>query len=110
MGGKGPESTPEKLSFRYPCDRRDFAKGVTRTVSLPFFSVFFRFFFFFVFCRFPFFPFWLFFGVLFSSVSFLFSSPRSNQRCFPNGVFQFGVFRLWPGSGRPERTKMLEKR
>ena len=35
--------------------------------------------------------------------------PRSNKRCFLNGVFQFGVFRGWPGSGRPERSKMLDK-
>ena len=34
--------------------------------------------------------------------------PRSNKRCFLNGVFQSGVFRGWPGSARAIGTKMPE--
>ena len=35
--------------------------------------------------------------------------PRSNKRCFLNGVFQSGVFRGWSGSERVEATKIPEK-
>ena len=35
--------------------------------------------------------------------------PRSNTRCFLNGVFQSGVFRVWSRSARAEGTKMFEK-
>ena len=34
--------------------------------------------------------------------------PRSNKRCFLNGLFQSGVFRGWSGSASAEGTKMLE--
>ena len=35
--------------------------------------------------------------------------PRSNKRCFLNGVFQSGLFKRWSASARAEGTKMLEK-
>ena len=35
-------------------------------------------------------------------------NPRSNKRCFLDGVFQSGVFRAWSGSARAEGTKVLE--
>ena len=34
--------------------------------------------------------------------------PRSNKRCFLNGVFQNVVFRGWSGSASAECTQMLE--
>ena len=36
------------------------------------------------------------------------TTPRSNKRCFLNGVFQSGAFRGWSESAPAESTKMLE--
>ena len=38
---------------------------------------------------------------------FLRIDPRSNKRCFLNGVFQIAVVRAWSGSARADGTKML---
>ena len=38
----------------------------------------------------------------------VFPFPRSNQRCFLNGILQSGVFRGWPGCARAEGRRTIE--